>query len=102
MVHIMQKNVNFFSPVSGRLSKFIQGSVPSHYWHDLSTFTESYDDIDEDDFYKTTSSSSTGPPEPLPYFLDGSESNVTAQLGGRALLHCRVGQLGDKTVSFYL
>ncbi|XP_077292798.1 opioid-binding protein/cell adhesion molecule-like [Arctopsyche grandis] len=82
----------------GKLSKFIPGSVPSHYWHDFSPYTESYEDIDEDDFFETTSS--TGPPEPLPYFLDGSASNVTAQLGGRVLLHCRVGQLGDKTISW--
>lgn len=60
------------------------------FWHEV--FTEVYDDPEED--ISTTTS------EPLPFFEDdASTNNVTAQLGNRVYLHCRVHDLGEKTVS---
>ncbi|CAN7995615.1 unnamed protein product, partial [Ixodes hexagonus] len=34
-----------------------------------------------------------------PHFDNSTDRNVTAQLGKSAFLHCRIGQLGDRTVS---
>lgn len=62
------------------------------FWHEV--FTESYE-YPEEDIATTTS-------EPLPFFEDDpSTNNVTAQLGSRVHLHCRVHDLGEKTVSNY-
>lgn len=60
------------------------------FWREV--FTETYEDHEED--LSTTTS------EPLPFFEDdASTNNVTAQLGSRVHLHCRVHDLGEKTVS---
>ncbi|KAF9423646.1 hypothetical protein HW555_000972 [Spodoptera exigua] len=61
------------------------------FWHEV--FTETYEDHEEDP--STTTS------EPLPFFEDDvSTNNVTAQLGSRVHLHCRVHDLGEKTISW--
>ncbi|XP_045540241.1 obscurin [Papilio machaon] len=61
------------------------------FWHEV--FTEVYEDL-EDELSTTTS-------EPLPFFEDDpSTNNVTAQLGSRVHLHCRIHDLGDKTISW--
>ncbi|PZC72278.1 hypothetical protein B5X24_HaOG211637, partial [Helicoverpa armigera] len=61
------------------------------FWHEV--FTETYEDHDDDP--STTTS------EPLPFFEDdASTNNVTAQLGSRVHLHCRVHDLGEKTISW--
>lgn len=84
----------------------------NRYWEDFPFYTESYDDLDEQQrleldmvmgFGLTTKAvtASTTPAEPSPIFEDGQDENVTAQLGGKVTLHCRVTQLGDKTVSIY-
>ncbi|CAH0403390.1 unnamed protein product [Chilo suppressalis] len=65
--------------------------VNGPFWHEV--FTETYEDHDED--ISTTTS------EPLPFFEDdASTNNVTAQLGSRVHLHCRVHDLGEKTISW--
>lgn len=80
------------------------------FWKDFPLFTEAYDDLDPeheldpDSLFHHPAAESTLPPvttpaEPRPLFLDGDEANVTAQLGGRASMSCRVEQLGDKTVT---
>ncbi|KAI5633121.1 lachesin-like [Phthorimaea operculella] len=59
------------------------------FWHEA--FTEIYEGEDDEDVSTTTS-------EPLPFFEDdASTNNVTAQLGSRVHLHCRVHDLGEKT-----
>ncbi|VVC99411.1 unnamed protein product [Leptidea sinapis] len=61
------------------------------FWHEV--FTETYEEGDDDISTTTT--------EPLPFFEDdASTSNVTAQLGSRVHLHCRVHDLGEKTISW--
>ncbi|GBP72871.1 hypothetical protein EVAR_57417_1 [Eumeta japonica] len=60
------------------------------FWHE--SFTETYEDHEEDVSTTTT--------EPLPFFEDDYASNVTAQLGSKVYLHCRVHDLGEKTVRF--
>ncbi|XP_021202479.1 protein ver-1-like [Bombyx mandarina] len=61
------------------------------FWHEV--FTETYEEHEED--LSTTTS------EPLPFFEDDtSTSNLTAQLGSRVHLHCRVHDLGEKTISW--
>lgn len=61
------------------------------FWSEV--FTETYEDHEED--ISTTTS------EPLPFFEDDASTNdVTAQLGSRVHLHCRVHDLGEKTVSY--
>nr|XP_049706127.1 lachesin-like [Helicoverpa armigera] len=61
------------------------------FWHEV--FTETYEDHDDDP--STTTS------EPLPFFEDdATTNNVTAQLGSRVHLHCRVHDLGEKTISW--
>ncbi|XP_039749870.1 titin homolog [Pararge aegeria] len=61
------------------------------FWHEV--FTEVYEDQEEDVSTTTT--------EPLPFFEDdASTNNVTAQLGSRVHLHCRVHDLGEKTISW--
>ncbi|XP_067127854.1 tyrosine-protein kinase receptor TYRO3-like [Centruroides vittatus] len=39
-------------------------------------------------------------PHYRPYFDNSTERNITAQLGKAAYLHCRIRQLGDRTVSW--
>ncbi|XP_047998915.1 lachesin-like [Leguminivora glycinivorella] len=65
--------------------------VNGPFWHEV--ITELYEDH-EDDVSTTTT-------EPLPIFEDdASTNNVTAQLGSRVHLHCRVHDLGEKTISW--
>ncbi|KAG7296714.1 hypothetical protein JYU34_020596 [Plutella xylostella] len=65
--------------------------ITGPFWHEV--FTETYEDH-EDDVSTTTS-------EPLPFFEDdASTNNVTAQLGSHVHLHCRVHDLGEKTISW--
>ncbi|CAF4942016.1 unnamed protein product [Pieris macdunnoughi] len=65
--------------------------ITGPFWHEV--FTESYE-YPEEDISTTTS-------EPLPFFEDdASTNNVTAQLGSRVHLHCRVHDLGEKTISW--
>ncbi|XP_028167753.1 uncharacterized protein LOC114358078 [Ostrinia furnacalis] len=63
--------------------------ISGPFWHEV--FTETYEEHEED--ISTTTS------EPLPFFEDdASTNNVTAQLGSRVHLHCRVHDLGEKTI----
>ncbi|CAG5031122.1 unnamed protein product [Parnassius apollo] len=65
--------------------------ITGPFWHEV--FTEVYEDPEEEVFTTTS--------EPLPFFEDDPiTNNVTAQLGSRVHLHCRVHDLGDKTASF--
>ncbi|CAK1589569.1 unnamed protein product [Parnassius mnemosyne] len=64
--------------------------ITGPFWHEV--FTEVYEDPEEE--VSTTTS------EPLPFFEDPITNNVTAQLGSRVHLHCRVHDLGDKTISW--
>ncbi|CAG9122416.1 unnamed protein product [Plutella xylostella] len=65
--------------------------ITGPFWHEV--FTETYEDHDDD--VSTTTS------EPLPFFEDdASTNNVTAQLGSHVHLHCRVHDLGEKTLGF--
>ncbi|CAH2058045.1 unnamed protein product, partial [Iphiclides podalirius] len=65
--------------------------IKGPFWHEV--FTEVYEDPEEE--VSTTTS------EPLPFFEDDpSTNNVTAQLGSTVHLHCRVHDLGDKTISW--
>ncbi|XP_041972580.1 obscurin [Aricia agestis] len=60
------------------------------FWHEI--FTEIYEE--EEDV-------STSTLEPLPFFEDEpSTNNVTAQMGTHVHLHCRVHDLGEKTISW--
>ncbi|XP_059489844.1 neurotrimin-like [Neocloeon triangulifer] len=80
------------------------GAAPKSFWYDFtSPFTESYDDQEA---AEANTEESPGADEvttePLPFFedVDAGASNVTAQLGSTATLHCRVNDLRDKTVSW--
>ncbi|CAD0205758.1 unnamed protein product [Chrysodeixis includens] len=65
--------------------------ITGPFWREV--FTETYEDHEED--LSTTTS------EPLPFFEDdASTNNVTAQLESRVHLHCRVHDLGEKTISW--
>ncbi|CAH2098402.1 unnamed protein product [Euphydryas editha] len=65
--------------------------IKGPFWSEV--FTEVYEDTEED--ISTTTS------EPLPFFEDDpSTNNVTAQLGSHVHLHCRVHDLGEKTISW--
>ncbi|KAI8423570.1 hypothetical protein MSG28_012661, partial [Choristoneura fumiferana] len=62
--------------------------INAPFWHEA--FTVEYEEPDEDVSTTTT--------DPLPIFEDeASTNNVTAQLGSRVHLHCRVHDLGEKT-----
>ncbi|OWR48051.1 putative defective proboscis extension response [Danaus plexippus plexippus] len=64
--------------------------INTPFWHEV--FTEVYEEQEEE---ATTTS------EPLPFFEDdASTNNVTAQMGSRVHLHCRVHDLGEKTISW--
>ncbi|XP_065348509.1 neurotrimin-like [Cloeon dipterum] len=78
------------------------GNAPKSFWYDFtSPFTESYDDQEA---AEANTEESPGAEEvttePLPFFEDVDSSNVTAQLGSTAILHCRVNDLREKTVSW--
>ncbi|XP_077295385.1 opioid-binding protein/cell adhesion molecule-like [Arctopsyche grandis] len=74
-----------------------RGVGGNHFWSEFPIYTESYEDVDDD---KHRDGESTPTPEPQTHFLDGNSTSVTAQLGGKVTMHCRVGHLGDKTISW--
>lgn len=67
------------------------------FWHSISNADENLDDEtgDEEEGDETTTHH-----EPLPFFdEEQTQVNETTQLGNDVYLHCRVQNLGEKTVS---
>lgn len=68
------------------------------FWHKISSNVENLDveDIEEDEEGVET----TTQHEPFPFFdEEQTQVNETTQLGNDVYLHCRVQNLGEKTVS---
>ncbi|KAF4523971.1 hypothetical protein B566_EDAN013554 [Ephemera danica] len=88
-------------PVAGAAPAAGVESFPKNFWYEFtSPFTESYDDQEAaDSVTEETPGEAEVTAEPLPFFEnDGVSSNVTAQLGSTAILHCHVNDLRDKTL----
>lgn len=88
-------NFSFVTVVKPDSTNLARGVGGGHFWADFSPYTESYEDLEDE---KHREDKSTPTPEPQPHFLDGNSTSITAQLGGKVTLLCRVGHLGDKTV----
>lgn len=95
-------HVNSFFPLSISVSKSPKSrtlepfDIPKYFLNDLSSpFTDFPDgDESEEEFRETTTH------DPYPFFDEPStQINVTTQLGTNVLLHCKVHDLREKTVS---
>ena len=84
---------------------FLLRLVPKHsqslgfevpkFWHSISSDAELLDEELEEENEETTTHH-----EPYPFFEEEqSQVNETTQLGNDVYLHCRVQNLGEKTVS---
>jgi flagellar basal body-associated protein FliL len=63
------------------------------FWHSISSDSEIDEESEEEEEETTTHH------EPLPFFEEEhTQVNETTQLGNDVYLHCRVGNLGEKTV----
>lgn len=73
-----------------------QGFETPKFWHSISSDAELLDEDLEDELETTTTHH-----EPLPFFdEEQTQVNETTQLGNElTILHCRVQNLGEKTVS---
>lgn len=87
------------------LYSLIRGSVPKNsqplgfevpkFWHSISSDAELLDEDLEEEIEETTTHH-----DPYPLFEDEPALvNETTQLGNDVYLHCRVQNLGEKTVS---
>lgn len=71
-----------------------QFEVPK-FWHSISSDAELLDEELEEEIEETTTHH-----EPYPFFEEEqTQINETTQLGNDVYLHCRVQNLGEKTVS---
>lgn len=64
------------------------------FWHSISSDAELLEELEEENEETTTHH------EPYPFFEEEqTQVNETTQLGNDVYLHCRVQNLGEKTVS---
>lgn len=66
------------------------------FWHSIASEAELLGEEEDEEIDETTTHH-----EPYPFFEgeDQTQVNVTTQLGNDVYLHCRVENLGEKTVS---
>lgn len=71
------------------------------FWHKISS--SNVDETLDEEVEEEEGDETTTHHEPLPFFdEEQTQVNETTQLGNDVYLHCRVQNLGEKTVSFKL
>jgi hypothetical protein len=81
-------------PTDPKNTQALGFEVPK-FWHSISADAELLDEELEEEVEETTTHH-----EPYPFFEEEqTQINETTQLGSDVYLHCRVQNLGEKTVS---